>query len=90
MAFNTAAATNQQTPANEAWKAQGFLNLYLPNKAGGRRKLGAIPLKNSKPNEKDLLAWLNEDPERVSVILSKLIIEFQSAEQSEATAFDLV
>lgn len=88
MAFNTAA---QSVPGqqNDNWKAQGFLNLYLPSKEGGRKKLGAIPLKESKPTEKTLLAWLNEDPSRVKVILSKLEMEYQSAEASDKNGFDL-
>lgn len=77
------------TPQNENWKAQGFLNLYLPSKNGGRKKLGAIPLKESRTNEKQLLAWLNEDPSRVQHILSKLEIEFQSALPADSAGFDL-
>ena len=79
-------ASNVQTNTN--WKAQGFLNLYLPDKKGGRRKLGAIPLKDAKPNEKELLAWLNEDPSRVEIIMSKLEMEYQPAE-AEGTGFAL-
>ncbi len=89
MAFkqdNTAAA-----PANDAWKAQGFLNLYLPSKdaKGGRRKLGAIPLKDSKPAEKALMEWLNEDPSRVSSIAAKLVVEYQAADGGNTAGFDL-
>lgn len=83
---------NNVAPAqtNDSWKAQGFLNLYLPSKVPGeRKKLGAIPLKDSKPSEKDLMVWLNEDPTRVSVILSKLIIEYQPAVPAEGNGFDL-
>ena len=88
MAFNTASTpANAQT--NDSWKAQGFLNFYLPSKDGGRRKLGAIPLKESKVNEKTLLAWLNEDPARVQVLLNKLELEYQPAQQAEGTGFDL-
>lgn len=88
MAFtSTATVTNRSSDAS--WKAQGFLNLYLPSKDGTRRKLGAIPLKEAKPSEKVLLEWLTEDPTRVAVILSKLIIEFNPAEQAEGTGFDL-
>lgn len=87
MAFqNTAPVSNPDT-----WKAQGFLNLYLPAKDGGkRRKLGAIPLKDSKPAEKILMAWLAEDPAGNSAkILSKLIIEYQSATPADTAGFDL-
>lgn len=90
MAFhtNTAAAS---TSSNDSWKAQGFLNLYLPSKdaKGGRRKLGAIPLKDSKPAEKALMEWLNEDPSRVSVIMDKIIIEYQAADGGNTSGFDL-
>ena len=92
MAFATSSAaqtTSTANAANENWKAQGFLNFYLPAKNGQRRKLGAIPLKESKANEKQLLAWLNEDPSRVSQILAKLEIEFQSAAPNDEHAFDL-
>ena len=90
MAFATSsAAPAQPSTNNESWKAQGFLNLYLPAKNGQRRKLGAIPLKESKANEKQLLAWLNEDPSRVTQILAKLEIEYQSAASNDEHAFAL-
>ena len=92
MAFATSSAaqtTSTANAANENWKAQGFLNFYLPAKNGQRRKLGAIPLKESKANEKQLLAWLNEDPSRVTQILAKLEIEYQSADSNDEHAFAL-
>lgn len=90
MAFSTNTARNTNNNAqSDNWKAQGFLNLYLPNKDGKRTKLGAIPLKEGKPNEAKMLAWLKEDPSRVSVILEKLDIEFRSSEQTEGSSFDL-
>lgn len=90
MSFKSNAVTSRAAqPSNDSWKAQGFLNLYLPRADGQRRKLGAIPLKDSKPNEKQLLDWLNEDPSRVSVILSKLVIEYQSATPADNSGFDL-
>ena len=90
MAFATSsAAPAQPSTNNESWKAQGFLNFYLPAKNGQRRKLGAIPLKESKANEKRLLAWLNEDPSRVTQILAKLEIEYQSAASNDEHAFAL-
>jgi len=57
MAFNQSnAQRTETTQANsDSWKAQGFLNLYLPSKNGQRKKLGAIPLKESKHSEKHLL-----------------------------------
>lgn len=85
--FNQSNAQRNDNTQNDSWKAQGFLNLYLPSKDGKRKKLGAIPLKESKASEKALLAWLNEDPSRVANILAKLEIEYQSA--TEGNGFDL-
>ena len=93
MAFASSSAPASTNAAssttNENWKAQGFLNFYLPAKNGQRRKLGAIPLKDSKINEKQLRAWLEEDPSRVSQIIAKLEVEYQSAASNDEHAFDL-
>ena len=95
MAFNNQSAARNFNPnrggdtQNDNWKADGFLNLYLPNKEGKRTKLGAIPLKSQKPNEKLMLDWLKEDPSRAAKILDALIIEFRSSEPSEGSAFAL-
>lgn len=99
MAFNpTGSNSNRnsntaQDKQDESWKAQGFLNFYLPDKQGGRRKLGMIPLKDSKISERDLMAWLNADPaqveDKVAYIMSKLILEYNPATPEESTGFDL-
>ena len=90
MAFTSPTARNSNAPANDNWKAQGFLNLYLPTKEGKRRKLGTIPLRDTKDAEKTLRTWIEKDPEAAAkVLLSKLIVEYQSAEASDGAAFDL-
>lgn len=89
MAFTSTAAATVTNRPNDSWKAQGFLNFYLPDKKGGRRKLGAIPLKDSKPNEKALMDWLNEDPARIQVIINKIEMEYQAVEPAEGSGFDL-
>ena len=91
MAFNNnAAAAPASNTANSNWeKAAGFVNLYLPSKDGKRRKLGAIPLRLSKSNEKALVEWLESDEENVGKLATKLIVEYQSAAVSEAHSFDL-
>ena len=88
MAFTQSAAPSA-TPSSDNWKAQGFLNLYIPGLNGQRKKLGAIPLKDSKPNEKKLMEWLTEDPTRIAQLLAKLEIEYQSALPSDTSGFDL-
>jgi hypothetical protein len=93
MAFNTNAQTapsNVTAPAAANWeKAAGFINLYLPSKDGAKRKLGAIPLRLSKANEKLLLDWLNEDASHVKTLAAKLIVEYNPSEQAAGSAFDL-
>lgn len=69
--------------ADESWKADAFLNLYLPTKGGSRRKVGSIGLKNSKPFEKDLIAKLSADPEAVKRMLTVLELEFNLAEPED-------
>lgn len=75
---------------DESWKAQGFLNLYLPSPTAksGRRKLGAIPLRDKDDNEKSLRAWIETNPEAAcKMILSKLVIEYNAADS--APGFEL-
>ena len=93
MAFNTNTAAAPSASSNnntQSWeKAAGFVNLYLPSKDGKKRKLGAIPLKVSKAQEKALLEWLEEDEANVGKLSQKMIVEYQSAQANEAHAFDL-
>lgn len=88
---NTAPASNTSgIPANK--KATAFLNFYLPTEGGGRRKIGVsgIPLRESNANEKSLAEWIAVDPEaRCAILLSKLIVEYNSAEPAEGGGFDL-
>ena len=93
MVFRTntaAAASNNNAPANDSWKAEGFVNLYLPSTDGGKRKkLGAIPLRNSKPSEAALLEWLKKDANNVNKLLAKLELDFQSVEAAASIGFAL-
>lgn len=82
-------ANNSGVPDNK--KAIGFLNLYLPNKAGtGRRKLGYIALRGASDQERQIAEWLKADPTRVEIILRQLTLEFNSAEVDEGAGFNLV
>lgn len=76
--------------SDESWKADGFINLYLPTKGGTKRKLGAISLKSTKPNEADLIKFLESDPSSaIQKLRDLLIVEYNSAEGSEDAAFAL-
>ena len=90
MAFNfgntTAPARNNSNDTD--WKADGFINIALPDGDGGFVKLGAIPLKCSDENQKRVYEWLNEDPSRVAKLLSACRVDFRPA-QKKTVKFDL-
>lgn len=76
MAFNRPNTVRQSIAQDESWKAQGFVNLYLPRKAGGRTKIGAIPLRMNNSNEAALLDFLSKDPANLATFVSQLQAEF--------------
>lgn len=87
---SNAQRSNNANGQNDSWKAQGFLNLYLPSRDGKRTKLGAIALKTSNDRQRQLLEALDKDPDAViAAMKGKLEIEFRSAEASEGSGFDL-
>jgi hypothetical protein len=93
MAFNLNGTTENNSAtdrANSNWKkSQGFINIFVPNVGGGRRKLGSIGLKADKPAEAKLLAFLEEDPSRIGLLMARAEFDYQSAEGSEDSGFDL-
>lgn len=90
MAFakdNTNTATSG-IPANK--KAVGFINFFLPNVGGGRRKVGAIPCREMYANERALAEWFAADPAgRAALFLGMLQVEYNASTPAEDTAFDL-
>ena len=91
MAFNKSgvnAPANNGIPANK--KAVGFVNFYLPTTNGGRRKVGAIPLREMFSNERTLAEWFAVDPVgRAVIFLQQLQVEYNASTPAEDTAFDL-
>lgn len=92
MAFKTSAENKSSArsgiPANK--KAAGFINLYLPTKSGGKRKLGTIILREAYANEATLAEWLSVDPvARAEKILSQLILDYNDSTPDESSAFAL-
>lgn len=91
MAFATKRNSNSN---DDSWKAQGFLNFYLPSDtaASGREKIGAVGLRSSKASENGVLEYLMaaiSDPAkldaRIKSVLTQLIVEFKSAEPTAKT-----
>lgn len=88
MAFNTNSAATQSN--NTDWKANGFINLYLPDAVTGKpKKLGAIALKSSSESEKGLLEWLNADPTRIGKVLKALTADYHEVKVGAAAGFKL-
>lgn len=95
MAFQkTAAATASNVSSfarpqqrNESWKADAFLNLYLPTK-NGRRKVGYIPLKADRAFDAAIIQRLGtgteeERAEAMQSFLSKVEIDFHTAQADD-------
>jgi len=75
---------------NDNWKAQAFLNFYLPKANGeGRHKIGAIPLKDARKYEANLIKRLSEDPEALAKMLTMLQIDFQLVDGPQAAPSQL-
>lgn len=70
---------NTEQAQNENWRAQGFINLYI--KVGeGKRKVGSIPLKESKAFERALLERLQQEG-GVEAFSANLEVDFQLADK---------
>ena len=91
MAFNrnNTNANAQQQGNDDSWKADGFINIYLPGADGKDRKIDAIPLKASKAVQKQLLEWLEKDPANIEKLASKLVLTYQSAKASDSALLAL-
>ena len=76
---NLSTGNNNQQTENENWRAQGFINLYV--KVGeGKRKVGSIPLKESKAFERALLERLQQEG-GVEAFIANLEVDFQLADK---------
>lgn len=85
MAFIKSNASAKTTKSGDtSWKAQAFLNVFLPSANGSRKKLGALPLKASKEFDADLINWLDANAEgfdeRMDKLLSRIQLQYTKAE----------
>lgn len=75
---------------SDDWRADAFLNVFLPRRNGTRMKLGFFPLKESNVDQAKLIAWIKEDPEgRLASLLEKLVIEFHEVGPQDESDLDL-
>jgi hypothetical protein len=87
---DSSASNNWGHHLNQKWKSDAFLNFYLPAKDGGRKKIGSIGLKKSRPIECQLIEFLSENPEaRVGELLAKLEVDFRVTNGGDGSALDL-
>lgn len=70
--------------SNMDWKADAFVNIYLPRKDGTRMKLGFIALKGDHVEQKRVLDTLRADPEAIERLKSKIVLEFKDLEEASA------
>jgi len=98
MAFQTENTAQQMgnvapiTGRNDQWKADAFVNIYLPTRDGGRRKLGYIPLKTNKPLDKQLLDHIADADDLDTVldqIKDRIVLDFQRADGNNGSELDL-
>lgn len=90
MAFNkdkNKSSSNGNGSDAQDWKADGFINFYLPREDGGKRKLGTIMLYERNEPQAALIERLKKDPEAIKALADALIVEFNTAEIKEGTGF---
>jgi hypothetical protein len=76
-------------PQRERWQSDAFINIFLPTPDGGKRKLGSIGLKVTKPAEAQLIQYLSEDPTRIVALMAHAEVDFRMADGSDSTGFAL-
>lgn len=74
----------QSNGNNSDWKADAFINIYLPRKDGSRMKLGFIALKNDHQEQQKIIDLLRKDPEALERLLAKLQLEFKDLTEVSA------
>lgn len=83
--FDRQGNTGNNQSNNTDWKADAFINLFLPRKDGSRMKLGFCALKTSSQDQKQLIDWIKEDPEgHLEILKQKLVVEFKELAQASA------
>lgn len=77
---NTRATNNNRGPANDAWKAAGFINFRLETGDGRQPQLGktGIPLRLSVPSEKAIFDYLNSAPTAMAALMSAMVFSYSA------------
>ena len=86
MAFNPGNTAPVAATTNDSWKAQAFLNIYIPKKGveGGRIKVGAIPLKSAKKFDASVIERLSSGgPEALQAFAAVVEWDFNLVDDSK-------
>ncbi len=75
---------SNQSNGNTDWKADAFINIFLPRKDGSRMKLGFIALKDDHKEQEKILNLLRTDPTAIDRLRSKLVLEFKDLTEVNA------
>ena len=90
MAFQSNPLNVVNAQSDESWRSSHFVNLSLPTKGNGAIQLDAIKLKDTDPNHKKIIQWLEQDPEKnTKIMLKALVGNFRSATKQEVE-FDFI
>lgn len=87
MAFRNNGNQGNRNGNDDSWKSQGFVNIYLESKDAegkvvSRRKIGAIPLKDSKPYEAALLSRLTKGgDDALKAMKEVMVLDFQRTDK---------
>lgn len=79
MAFNSSSAAAANNNAANWEKAQGFLNMALPDSEGKLVKIGAVGMKESVAVQKWIHEILTADPSQLPKLLAKIVFTYNSA-----------
>jgi len=68
-----------QQDQDDSWKATAFINIYIPG-PNGKRKLGSIPLKDSKAFEAAVIERLKQEG-GLEALAKVIELDFQLADK---------
>jgi len=91
-ARNNAANMPQRGGQNDNWRADAFVNIYLPRRDGSRAKLGSLSLKLSRKTDAQVIEHLANAPDLADALeqlKSRLEIDFNMADGSDSAELDL-
>lgn len=69
-------------------KATGFINIYISMKNGNKKKLGAIPLKESDTLQNRILELMKSPTGDLNEVVKKMEFDFHLVQEAKEEDFD--